>query len=89
MPYEEKFNDGVFFNDESTIPIIPDVDYDTPIETNEMTDVGDSFREFPELIQKSIYQKMKTLNIIITMILTIVSFITGILLSDQVKELLK
>lgn len=89
MPYEEKLNDGVFFNDESTIPIIPDVDYDTPIETNEMTDVGDSFREFPELIQKSRYQKMKTLNIIITMILTIVSFITGILLSDQVKELLK
>lgn len=38
---------------------------------------------------ESRYLKMKTLNIIITMILTIISFITGILLSDQIKELLK
>ncbi|OCR37830.1 hypothetical protein AC239_31030 [Bacteroides fragilis] len=52
MPYEEKFNDGAFFNDESIIPTIPDVDYDTPIETNGMTDIGDSLRTFPELIQK-------------------------------------
>lgn len=40
-------------------------------------------------IMESRYLKMKTLNIIITMILTIISFITGILLSDQIKELLK
>ncbi|MCS2788863.1 hypothetical protein AAH077_18335 [Bacteroides fragilis] len=52
MPHKEIFNDGTFLNDESITPTIPDVDYDTPIETNGMTDVGDSLRNLPELIQK-------------------------------------
>ncbi|MCM0270277.1 hypothetical protein ACRFA2_15020 [Bacteroides hominis] len=52
MTYEEKFNYGTFLKDESTTPTIPDVDYDTPVATNGATDIGDSLRTLPELIQK-------------------------------------
>lgn len=39
-------------------------------------------------IMKSRYLKLKTISILITTLLTVLSFIAGILLSDPIKELL-
>lgn len=40
-------------------------------------------------IMKSRYLKLKTISIVITTLLSILSFIAGILLSDQIKGILK
>lgn len=40
-------------------------------------------------IMKSRYLKLKTISIVITTLLSVLSFIAGILLSDQIKEILK
>lgn len=40
-------------------------------------------------IMKSRYLKLKTISVVVTTLLTALSFIAGVLLSDQVKELIQ